>query len=45
MPEMGKEADINCRSTSAVCVSRRQRDVATLGMNVYANRPREMCET
>ncbi len=42
---MGKEADVNGRSACTTCVSRRQRDVATLGVNVYANDFREMCET
>ena len=42
---MGKEADINCRSASTAFISRRQPDVATSGMNAYANDPREMCET
>jgi hypothetical protein len=45
MPEKGKEADINCRSTNTAWVSRRQRDVTKSGINVYASDVREMCET
>jgi hypothetical protein len=45
MPEMGKEADVNCRNACTACVSHRQRDVTTLSMNVYAKDLREMCET
>ena len=42
---MGKEADINCRNATLARSPRALREAATSGINVYANDPREMCET
>ena len=42
---MGKEADIICRNATLARPPWSEREVAESGINVYANDPREMCET
>ena len=45
MPEMGKEADVNCRNTTALRLARCNRKTAESRINAFAYNPREMCET
>ena len=42
---MGKEADIICRAATLARQPWERREAAESGINVYANDPREMCET